>query len=59
MIILGIAITIIMLFFAKEASGWALQPRFCQNYVCYRYEQITEETGVEYKYTGHNWVIDK
>ena len=59
MIILGVAFTIIMLFFADGASGWALQPRFCQDSICHRYEQITKETGVEFKWTGHNWVIDK
>jgi len=59
MVILGFILTIIMLFFAEGANSGALQPRFCQDSICHRYEQITKETGVEFKWTGHNWVIDK
>jgi len=49
----------IMLGLANEVRGWNLQPRTCGNdAVCFKYRQLEKTTGVPYKWTGHNWVIE-
>ena len=47
-----------MLGLAHKVKGMNFQPKYCTDFRCETYRQLGNETGIDYKWTGHKWEIE-